>query len=229
MMAEFATAPFWWGLAAVIWVNVILSCDNAVVIALAVRALPPRQRRQAVFWGAGAALALRIALTLAAVEVLRLPFLKIVGGLALLWIAVKLLSPGGGDRAVEDAGSLMHAIRTILVADLMMSVDNVIAVAAAAQGSVPRLVLGLAISMPLVILGATLLLGLMERYPFIIVLGAGVLGWVAGGMLVTDPAAAQWIDANLQWVHIRSLGVNWAEIAGALLVVSAGRWRTTRA
>lgn len=228
-MEEIATAQFWWGLAAVIWVNVILSCDNAVVIALAVRSLPRRQRKQAVYWGAGAALALRIALTMIAVELLRLPLLKIIGGLALLWIAVQLLFPRGAGGVVKDTGNLMPAIRTILVADLMMSVDNVIAVAAAAQGSMTRLVLGLAISMPLVILGATLLLKLMERYPLITVLGAAILGWVAGGMLVTDPAAAEWIDANLPWMHIRALGASWAEIAGALLVVGVGRWLATRA
>lgn len=227
-MAEIATAPFWSALAAVIWVNVVLSCDNAVVIALAVRSLPLRQRRQAVLWGAGAALALRIALTVIAVELLRLPFLRIAGGLALLWIAIRLLVPGEEDRNVPEADGRLRAVRTILLADLMMSVDNVIAVAAASQGSLPGLVLGLAVSMPFVVLGATLLLKLMERYPVIIMLGAAILGWVAGGLLVTDPAVAQWIDGHLPWLRAGFPGASWAELAGALLVVSVGAWLARR-
>jgi YjbE family integral membrane protein len=228
-MTEIATAAFWWGLAAVVWVNVILSCDNAVVIALAARSLPPRERRRAVAWGAGAAIALRIALTLVAVEVLRLPFLKIGGGLVLLWIAVRLMVPDGGEPGVRLEGRLVPAIRTIVVADLMMSVDNVIAVAAAAHGSVLRVVLGLAVSVPLVIAGAALLLKLIERYPLIVVLGAGILGWVAGGMLVTDPASEQWVSAKLPSLHIDWLGASWAEIAGAAFVIAAGGWRAIRA
>jgi YjbE family integral membrane protein len=227
-MMEIATALSWWGLGAVIWTNIILSADNVVVMALAARSLPPQQKKLALFLGAGAAILLRIALTIIALELLKLPLLKIIGGLALLWIAVKLLLPGGGNADIQGASNLIQAVKTIVVADLVMSVDNVIAVAAAAQGSVPLLVLGLAISMPLVILGATLLLRLMERYPVIIVLGAAILGWVAGGMLVTDPVVAEWIDANLHWMRIRSLGISWAEIAGALLVVGVGRWLATR-
>ena len=227
-MTEIATALSWWGLGAVIWANIILSADNVVVMALAARSLPPQQKKLALLLGAGAAILLRIALTIVAVELLKLPLLKIVGGLALLWIAVKLLLPGDGKADIQGASNLIQAVKTILVADLVMSVDNVIAVAAAAQGSVPLLVLGLGISMPLTIFGATVLMKLMERYPIITTLGAAVLGWVAGGMLVTDPVAAEWIDANLRWMHIRPLGVSWAEIAGALLVVGVGRWLATR-
>jgi len=232
-MEEIATAQFWWGLAAVIWVNVILSCDNAVVIALAVRSLPRRQRKQAVYWGAGAAVALRIALTIIAVELLRLPLLKITGGLALLWIAVQLLLPRGAGSVVKDTGNLMPAIKTILVADLMMSGDNVIAVAAAAQGSMTRLLLGLAISMPLVILGATLLLKLMERWPIIITIGAAILGWVAGEMLVTDPVVAEWVDAQVlgvPWSDKPAGYLHWlAPAVGAIAVVVVGKWLAERA
>lgn len=228
-MAEFITAQSWWGLGAVIWANIILSADNVVVMALAARSLPPQQKKLALLLGAGAAILVRIALTIIAVELLKLPLLKIIGGLALLWIAVKLLLPGDGNADIQGASNLIQAVKAIVVADLVMSVDNVIAVAAAAQGSVPLLVVGLGISMPLAIFGATVLMKLMERYPIITTLGAAILGWVAGGMLVTDPAAAEWIDANLPWMRIRAFGASWAEIAGALLVVGVGRWLAMRA
>src|SRR5438477_410316 len=181
MFAIFATPEFWVGLGVIIWVNIILSGDNAVVIALAARSLPKHQQKQAVFWGAGAAVILRIALTVVAVKLLEFPYLKLIGGAALLWIAVKLLVPEDdeGDD-VEAHSHLWGAIRTILIADLVMSTDNVIAVAAAAKGSILLLVLGLVISIPLVVFGATMLMVLMERYPIIIVLGAAVLGWTAG-------------------------------------------------
>lgn len=228
-MAEFMTAQSWWGLGAVIWANIILSADNVVVMALAARSLPPQQKKLALLLGAGAAILVRIALTIIAVELLKLPLLKIIGGLALLWIAVKLLLPGDGNADIQGASNLIQAVKAIVVADLVMSVDNVIAVAAAAQGSVPLLVVGLGISMPLAIFGATVLMKLMERYPIITTLGAAILGWVAGGMLVTDPAAAEWIDANLPWMRIRAFGASWAEIAGALLVVGVGRCLAMRA
>lgn len=228
-MAEFMTAQSWWGLGAVIWANIILSADNVVVMALAARSLPPQQKKLALLLGAGAAILVRIALTIIAVELLKLPLLKIIGGLALLWIAVKLLLPGDGNADIQGASNLIQAVKAIVVADLVMSVDNVIAVAAAAQGSVPLLVVGLGISMPLAIFGATVLMKLMARYPIITTLGAAILGWVAGGMLVTDPAAAEWIDANLPGMHVHALGASWAEIAGALLVVGVGRWLATRA
>jgi YjbE family integral membrane protein len=226
-MAEIATAQFWSGLAAVIWVNAVLSCDNAVVIALAVRGLPARERVRAVAWGAGLALVLRIALTAAAVELLKLPFLRIAGGLALMWIGVRLLAPGSEDRAVAARDGLLPAILTIVVADLTMSLDNVIAVAAAAQGSLLALVMGLAVSMPFIVFGAALLLKLIERHPMIIVLGAAIIGWVAGGLLVTDPLVVEWLARNLPWLHDGAM--TWAAAAGALLVVGAGKWLATSA
>ena len=152
-MAEVLTPHFWTGLLTIIWVNIILSGDNAVVIALAARSLPPHQQKKAVFWGAGAAVILRIVLTIVAVELLKFPYLKLVGGALLLWIAVKLLVPEDdqGD-GIESSANLWSAIKTILIADLVMSLDNVIAVAAAAKGSLLLLILGLAISIPLVVL-----------------------------------------------------------------------------
>ena len=218
-----ATPEFWIGLGKIIWVNIILSGDNAVVIALAARSLPPRQQKQAIFWGAGAAVVLRIILTVVAVKLLELPYLKLVGAAALLWIAVQLLVPDEGDGDdVASSSTLLGAVKTILIADLIMSTDNVIAVAAAAKGSIVLLVLGLVISIPLVIYGATMLMKLMERYPIIITLGAAVLGWTAGEMAVTDPAIAAWVNDTAPWLH-------WgAPIAGAVLVVSLGTWLAKR-
>lgn len=223
MIAEVMTAQFWIGLMTIIWVNVILSGDNAVVIALAARSLPPHQQKKAVFWGAGAAVIMRIVLTIVAVELLKFSFLKLIGAVLLLWIAVKLLVPEdeGGDE-IESSANLFVAIRTILIADLVMSLDNVIGVAAAAKGSILLLVLGLLISIPLVIFGATMLMKLMERWPVIITLGAAILGWVSGEMAVTDPAVDQWVNANASFLH-------WvAPAAGAVIVVVIGKWIAAR-
>jgi YjbE family integral membrane protein len=214
---------FWVALAQIIGINIVLSGDNAVVIALAARSLPPRQQKQAVLWGSGAAVVMRIVLTVAAVELLRLPWLKLVGAALLFWIAVKLLLPESeGDGAGNAGAGMAAAVKTILIADLVMSLDNVIAVAAAAKGSLALLVIGLAISIPLVVFGSTLLLGLMERFPVIITIGAALLGWVAGEMLITDPVAKDWIDADAAWLHYA------APAAGAILVVAVGKWLAKR-
>src|SRR5258706_672666 len=193
MLEELATQAFWIGLLKIIGVNIILSGDNAVVIAVAARSLPARQQKQAIFWGAGAAIVLRIVLTLFAVALLSLPWLKLIGSVLLFWIGIKLLIPEDEDPDIKAHEHLMSAIKTILIADLVMSLDNVIAVAAAAQGSVVLLVLGLAISIPLVIFGATLLVKLMDRFPVIITIGGGLIGWVAGEMLVADLALKDWL------------------------------------
>ena len=229
-LAELATQAFWLGLLKIIGVNIILSGDNAVVIALAARSLPQRQQKQAVFWGAGAAIVLRIALTLFAVALLQLPWLKLIGSLLLFWIGIKLLIPEDEEADIKAHEHLMAAIRTILIADLVMSLDNVIAVAAAAGGSVILLVLGLAISIPLVIFGATLLIKLMERYPVIITIGAGLIGWVAGEMLVGDLA----LKGSLTGLgatyandkpHFGALNLEYAAGAvGVALVIALGKW-----
>jgi YjbE family integral membrane protein len=220
---EIQTTVFWIGLWQIILVNIVLSGDNAVVIALAARSLPPRQQKLAVFWGAGAAVILRIILTIIAVEMLKWPWLKLIGAALLLWIAVKLLLPEDGDDGdVESSENLWAAIKTILIADLVMSLDNVIGVAAAAKGSLTLLILGLAISIPLVIFGATILMKVMERFPVIVTIGAGLLGWVSGDMAATDPVVKTWVDANAAWLH-------WAApAAGAVLVVVTGRWLAAR-
>jgi YjbE family integral membrane protein len=228
MLDELYTQVFWIGLLKIIGVNLILSGDNAVVIALAARSLPQRQQKAAVLWGSGAAVAMRIVLTIFAVALLTLPWLKLVGSLLLFWIGIKLLLPEEGDENIDASDNLISAIKTILIADLVMSIDNVIAVAAAAQGSMTLLVLGLAISIPLVIFGSTLLLHLMERWPVIITIGGGLLGFVAGEMLVTDPALKGWLsgigvefDGEKPKVGGLSLEII-CGLAGAVIVIAAG-------
>ncbi len=219
------TSPdFWIALLQIIGVNIVLSGDNAVVIALAARSLPLQQQKKAVAWGSGAAVVMRIVLTIVAVELLRLPYLKLVGAGLLLWIAVHLLLPEEeGEGHVDGSGNLMAAIKTILVADLVMSLDNVIGVAAAAKGSVPLLVIGLGISIPLVIFASTVLLKLMSRFPIIITIGAALLGWVAGEMAISDPAVKLWIDASAAFLHYAApvLGAGGVVLLGSMLAKRA--------
>jgi len=202
-MLEFLTSPeqFLIPLAQIIGINIVLSGDNAVVIALASRSLPPAQQKKAVVWGSAAAIVMRIVLTLTAVALLNLPYLKLIGFVFLMWIGVGLLNSEEGEGEIESSQNLATAIRTILVADLVMSLDNVLGVAAAAKGSFTLLILGLGISIPLVIFGANMLLRLMERFPIIITIGAALLGYVGGEMAVTDPAIMGWIDLNFPSLH----------------------------
>jgi YjbE family integral membrane protein len=221
----------WLGLAQIALINIVLSIDNAIVMALVARTLPAHQQRQAVACGAVAVVAIRILLTLLAAALLTLPYLKLAGGLALVWIAIKLLLPQPEQPPdVARAENLPKAIYAIVLADLVMSVDNVLSVAAAAGGNAPRLIAGLVLSIPLVIFGATLLMRLMQTWPWIITFGAAVLGWVAGEMLITDPAWAAWIKTELPWMQVRLLGwdVSWAHGIGAILVVAAGRYGARR-
>ena len=234
MLEEVLSQAFWVGLLKIIGVNVILSGDNAVVIALAARSLPAKQQTQAIIWGSAAAIIMRVILTLFAVALLTLPWLKLIGSLLLFWIGVKLLIPEDGDEDIKASDQLLAAIKTILIADLVMSLDNVIAVAAAAGGSVTLLILGLAISIPLVIFGATLLLKLMDRYPVIITIGAGLIGWVAGEMLVTDLALESWLTGlGVQFQNGKPYvgGWNLEYLCGALgvaFVVVLGSWLAKR-
>ncbi len=218
-MMDFLLSPqqFWIPLLQIIGINIVLSGDNAVVIALAARSLPPHQQKKAIAWGAGAAIGMRVVLTLFAVALLQLPYLKMIGAVLLIWIGIQLLLPDDGDENIESHDNLMAAIKTILIADLVMSLDNVIGVAAAAKGSVLLLVIGLAISIPLVIFGATMLLKLMERFPVIITIGGGLLGYVAGEMAVSDPAIKGWVDANMPILH------EVAAIAGVAFVLVVGK------
>jgi len=222
---SFNDPTFWVALLQIIGVNIVLSGDNAVVIALAARSLPPKQQKQAVLWGSGAAVVMRIVLTVVAVQLLTLPYLKLIGAALLLWIGVQLLLPEdeheGEGKGAANTG-MIAAIRTILIADLVMSLDNVIAVAAAAKGSLTLLILGLLISIPLVIFGSTLLMKVMERWPIIITIGGALLGWVAGEMAISDPAVKDWVDANAAWLHYA------APVLGAVIVVAIGKWMSRR-
>ncbi len=215
---DITSAAFWAALGSIIWVNILLSGDNAVVIALAARSLPPQQQKKAIFWGSAAAIVMRVGLTVIALEMLKWPYLKIIGGVLLLYIGVQLLleeeeEVEGGEPA--KAGMLI-AIRTILIADLVMSLDNVIAVAAAAKGDIPLLVMGLGISIPLIIFGSTLLLKVMERFPVIIILGAALLGFLAGEMVLSDPAIVGWVG------EVSHTVANIAGAVGAVVVVAVG-------
>jgi YjbE family integral membrane protein len=220
---DLTSGAIWGALGAIVVANVLLSGDNAVVIAMAARSLPPAQQRKAVFWGSAAAIVLRIVLTIVAVQMLQLPWLKILGALALLWIGVQLLVDSEGEGEVQAEGTLFAAIRTILVADLVMSIDNVIAVAGAADRApqayrLPLLVVGLATSIPLIIAGSTMLMKVMDRFPLIITLGAALLGYLAGEMFVTDPAVEAWFKARLAQAHYL-FGAG-----GAIAVVGVGKW-----
>ncbi len=227
MIESLGTAVVWIALLKIIWVNILLSGDNAVVIALAARGLPDHQRGKAVFLGSAAAIVLRIVLTVFAVQLLQYPYLKLVGALLLFWIGVQLLMPEDSDDGVKANDQLWAAVKTILVADLVMSLDNVIAVAAAADGGPPEsrlmlLIVGLALSIPLIIFGSQLLLKVMERFPVIIPIGAGLLGFVSIEMLVHEPALH---DVFEQWP-------DWSqtllELAGAAAVVLVGTFLAKR-
>ena len=221
-MEFFENPDFWIGLLKIIWINIILSGDNAVVIALAARSLPPEQQRKAILIGSGAAVVLRIALTVVAAKLLAMSYLQIVGGLLLFWIGVQLLSEEDGDDDGEPkASNLMSAVRTILIADLVMSLDNVIGVAAAAKGDQLLLIIGLAISIPLVVFGSSMMIKMMERFPVIVVFGAGLIGWVGGETIVSDVALKEFTAANT-WLHYA------AAAAGAALVVGLGKFLQSR-
>jgi YjbE family integral membrane protein len=186
---EMAQPTFWVALGKIMWINILLSGDNALVIAMACRNLPPRQRLWGMILGAGVAVLLRIIFTGIVATLMELPYLKLVGGLALVVIAAKLLVPEEEDEEGTHAAShLWGAVQVVAIADIVMSLDNVIAVAAAANGSVPLLVLGLAISVPLIVAGAALIMALLTKLPILVWAGAGLLGWIAGEVMATDPA-----------------------------------------
>ena len=188
IQADMQTPVFWLAVGKIIWINVLLSGDNALVIAMACRGLAPRQRLWGMVIGAGIAVVLLIAFTGIVARLMVLPYLKLVGGLALLVIAARLLVPDDEGDDVTAATSLWHAIRIVVIADIVMSLDNVIAVAAAANGQLPLLILGLAVSIPIIIAGAALIMLVLDRFPILVWLGATLLGWIAGEVIATDPA-----------------------------------------
>ena len=231
MDLDFLThTPFWIALGQIILIDILLGGDNAVVIALACRKLPEAQRRAGIMWGTAGAIGLRVVLIFFALTLLALPYLKLVGAALLLWIGIKLLLPEDeGDHDIQASDKLWAAVKTVIVADFVMSLDNVIAIAGAAEGAadghqMPLVIFGLLVSIPIIVWGSQLVIKLMERFPMIITLGGMLLGWIAGGMLVTDPVFAnpdkwQWMFKIAQTDTIRYA----ASVAGALLVLLAGR------
>ena len=221
-MEEFMTATFWLAVGQIIMIDILLGGDNAVVIALACRNLPPKQRTQGIIYGTIGAIVLRVILIAFALALLTVPYLKLVGAVLLLWIGVKLLMPeGDDDHNISSSDKLWSAVKTVIVADLVMSVDNVLAIAGAAQGAgeahqLPLVIFGLLVSIPIIVWGSTFVLKLMERFPFVITLGAMLLGWIAGQMAYTDPAIKAYLPASAAW----SYG---AAVAGALLVLAMGK------
>ena len=212
------TPQFMFSVLQIIWIDILLSGDNAVVIALACRSLPPRQRRVGIVLGAGVAVGLRIIFALMITQLLAMPFLKLVGGLLLLWIAVKLIAgEEEEEKDIQPSETLWKAVRTIAIADAVMSLDNVVAIAAASHGNVWLFVFGLLFSIPLIVMGATLVMTLLARFPILIWAGAVLLGWVAGHMLATDP----WLVEKYGQVTMKALETPTA-IAAALFVLAAG-------
>jgi YjbE family integral membrane protein len=233
MIQHLASPAFWVALGEIIMVNVVLSGDNAVVIALAARSLPPRQQKQAIIWGSVAATVILVTLTIIAAEIFELPYLRLVGSLLLFWIAVQLMIPGDeGEGRVDSHKSAWSAMRTILVADLIMSTDNIIGVAATAKGDLTLLMLGLGISVPVVVFGSTIVMKLIGKFPVIITAGAALLGWVAGDMLDSDPVLVGWLAAHMPWLQftLPLIGeISWTQVLGATLVVAIGKLLAKRA
>ena len=223
MNVDLSQPTFWLSVLQVIWINILLSGDNAVVIALACRALPPRERLWGMIIGAGFASFLLIVFTSVISALMTLPYLKLVSALALIWIAVKLLAPQAHDAegTPEAAEDLWRAVRIVVVADIVMSLDNVIAVAAVAKGQYLLLTIGLAVSIPMVIAGSAIILALLERFPVLVWGGAGILGWVAGDIFASDPIVLS-VFKEYSAEHVELM----AQILGAAIVLVWGYvWR----
>jgi YjbE family integral membrane protein len=221
---EFGTPQFWVAAVEIIIINILLSGDNAVVIALACRNLPPKQKWWGIVWGVVGAVVLRIVLTFFAVQLLALPYLQLVGAVLLLWIGVKLIAEEEEGEGHEIAASdrLFSAVKTVIIADLVMSIDNVIGVAGAAKGSLILLIFGLVVSIPLVVVGSQLIMKLVERMPWLVIAGGGLLGYIAGEIAIEDVTVKPWVTANAAWLHYG------APIAGVLIVIGIGLWLTRR-
>jgi YjbE family integral membrane protein len=223
MELDLTSTVFWIAVGQIILIDIVLSGDNAVVIALACRNLSPELRKTGIFWGVAGAIILRVVLTVFAALVMNLPWLKLVGGLLLVWIAVKLMLPEEADgHDIKASGNLWGAVKTIIVADFVMSLDNVIAVAGAAHGSLPLLLFGLAVSIPLIVWSSQLILHWMERWPSIVLFGAALLGYVAGQMIFSDPGVIGLLPPLPAW------SAKVAGAIGAVLVVGVGRWLEQR-
>ncbi len=222
---EFGSPEFWVAVLQIIAIDILLGGDNAVVIALACRNLPEKQRKLGIMWGVAGAITLRVILTIFAVTLLSIPYLKIVGAVLLAWIAIKLVLPqeGDGGHDIDASDSLVGAIKTIIIADLVMSLDNVLAVAGAAKDSWALIVFGLLVSIPIIVYCSTLVLKLMDRFPWIIILGGGLLGWIAAGMAIHDVAVRDWVSSNWPWAEyaLPALGASIVMAIGWYLARSA--------
>lgn len=220
IVEEFLTAHFWLAVGQIIMIDILLGGDNAVVIALACRQLPEKQRFKGILWGTAGAIVLRVILIAFALTLLQVPFLKLVGAALLLWIGIKLLLPEEeGHSNIQGSDKLWAAVKTVIVADLVMSIDNVIAIAGAATGAgsthqLPLVIFGLLVSIPIIIGGSQLVLKLMDRFPMIITFGGMLLGWIAGTMAHSDPAVRDWLPQNSVW----SYGLGLLGALGVLLV-----------
>ena len=235
-MEQIMTPEFWVAVGQIIMIDILLGGDNAVVIALACRKLPPAQRTKGIIWGTAGAIVLRVILIFFALTLLAIPFLKIVGALLLVWIGVKLIAPDdeGGHGDIQASDKLIAAVKTVIVADLVMSVDNVIAIAGAAEGAggdhkMPLVIFGLLVSIPIIVWGSQLVIKLMDRFPSIIIAGGMLLGWIAGTMAVSDPAVSHpdawaWMP-KLAQTDVVKYGF---AIGGALLVLALGKWIAAR-
>jgi YjbE family integral membrane protein len=235
-METFMTPEFWIAVGQIILIDIVLGGDNAVVIALACRKLPPKQRTMGILWGTAGAIILRVILIFFALTLLAIPFLKLVGAVLLVWIGIKLLAPDHDDAHgnIEGSDKLWAAVKTVIVADLVMSIDNVIAIAGAAESAggdhkMPLVVFGLLVSIPIIVWGSQLVIKLMDRFPMIITIGGMLLGWIAGTMAVTDPAVVNPdIVAGFPKLVVTDTIKYGAGIAGALLVLAWGRWAASR-
>jgi YjbE family integral membrane protein len=230
-MEALLTPEFWIAVGQIIMIDILLGGDNAVVIALACRKLPPPQRVKGILWGTAGAIILRVVLIFFALQLLAIPFLKLAGAILLVWIGVKLLLPeeGDGHGSIEGSERLWGAVKTVIVADLVMSVDNVIAIAGAAENAgtdhtMPLVIFGLLVSIPIIVWGSQLVLGLMDRFPMIITLGAMLLGWIAGSMALSDPALVN-VDVlpQLPKLVVTDVFKYGAGLGGALLVLLLGK------
>lgn len=227
-MLELLQTLSWSAVFQIILIDILLGGDNAVVIALACRNLPAKQRMQGILWGTAGAIVLRVVLIAFALTLLSVPFLKIVGALLLVWVGIKLLIPEEDAHGnVSGGASVWSAVKTIIVADFVMSLDNVLAIAGAAQAANPDhqiglVVFGLVISVPIIVWGSTLVLKLIDRFPMVVTFGAALLGWIAGGMLITDIFIVEQFGEPSSTLKLA------AEVAGAILIVLVGRWFAAR-